>query len=45
MASTELDDNCLNCEYRAEKITCEHCTDCLTECTDGCNFPGWQPQQ
>jgi hypothetical protein len=44
VASKEFDNNCINCLHRTEKTTCPHCTKCLTNCTDGSNFPGWAPE-
>lgn len=43
MASTEHDDNCLNCNDRREISTCPKCVECINTSENGTMFPNWQP--
>jgi hypothetical protein len=43
MASLEVDNNCINCEYRHEKSTFGECVGCVKNSKKGNQFPGWKP--
>lgn len=43
MASTQHDDNCINCQHRHEKSTFKQCVDCVKNSKKGDQFPGWEP--
>lgn len=43
MASSQHDNNCINCLHRHEKSIFQSCADCVKNSKKADQFPGWQP--